>query len=428
MTYTEVNKISWANRLVRSNELTAATYTLPPDAHRILSVAISMIRQKDKQLHTYRIYAKQLIDFFPALKSDKNAIARLDKVTDALMWSYIKIKNKNGWLKRNLIHSCVLNRVNGAVYVDIRLDDDMVPFLIGLSWWFSSPKIENIRHFKKENHFKLYAFFYAYLYRWSTWEIPLSHIREILSIQKKQYLLIGHLKSRLLNPTIDLINRTTDIKVEYTHYKHGKKIAGFIFDIQKNSKIVASGAFGWKSPGLTGTICSDNNLAKKYSTFGIKQTEVERLIKRFWPKYLEQLYLYVLEKKKRNQIGSAKNYFFWILKKEPPVESLLSDSCRHKKEKERSDKIKEQQFEHEKLQRDRRGKDNKIITSLVEKYRSKLSVKQLMQLQREFWESIYGQSLKLWKKHLDFSNNLVAASFQRYIYRKNICQDFNCNK
>ena len=40
---------------------------LPPDAHRILSVAISMIRQKDEQFHTYRIYTRQLIEFFPAL-------------------------------------------------------------------------------------------------------------------------------------------------------------------------------------------------------------------------------------------------------------------------------------------------------------------------------------------------------------------------
>jgi hypothetical protein len=72
------------------------------------------------------------------------------------------------------------------------------------------------------------------------------------------------------------------------------------------------------------------------------------------------------------------------LKKEPPVERLLSDSCRHKKEQERSDKLKKQLVEHEQHQLERRGKDNKIITSLVEKYRSKLSAKQLMQLQQEF--------------------------------------------
>jgi len=72
------------------------------------------------------------------------------------------------------------------------------------------------------------------------------------------------------------------------------------------------------------------------------------------------------------------------LKKNPPVESLLSDSCRHKKTQKWSDKLKKQLLDHEKHQRDRREKDNKIITSLVEKYRSKLSVKQLMQLQRKF--------------------------------------------
>jgi len=41
-----------------------------------------MIRQKDEKFHTYRIYTRQLIDFFPALQSDKNAITRIDSATD----------------------------------------------------------------------------------------------------------------------------------------------------------------------------------------------------------------------------------------------------------------------------------------------------------------------------------------------------------
>ena len=411
MPYTEVAKIDWTNRLVRSNELVSASYTLPPDAHRILSVAISMIRQEDKQLHTYRIYAKQLIDFFPTLQSDKNAIARLDKATDALMWSYIKIRNKNGWIKRNSIHSCVLNRMNGAIYVDIRLDDDMVPFLIGLSWWFSAPKIENIRHFKKENHFKLYAFFYAHLYRWSTWEVPLSHLRELLSIQKKQYTLIGHLKSRLLTPTIDLINRTTDIRVGYTPYKYGKKIAGFVFDIRKNRSI---------EPLTISSDWSGNELAKRYSAFGVRRAEFDLLLKKYWTKYLNQLHLYVLDKKKRNQIGSAKGYLFWILKNAPPIENLLSDSCRHKTEQAWAEKQKTLQLEQEKLQRNHRDNENKIVANMVEKYISKLTANNLLELQTEFWKSVYGSGLKLWKGQLDFDNHLVAASFKRYIYRKHI--------
>jgi len=113
--------------------LVSASFKLPTDAHRVLSVAISMVRQKDEKFHTYRIYTRQLIEFFPGLQSDKNAIARIDSATDALMGSYIKIKKKNVWLKRNLIHSCQLNKNNGHAYVDIRLDDDMLPFLIGIT-------------------------------------------------------------------------------------------------------------------------------------------------------------------------------------------------------------------------------------------------------------------------------------------------------
>jgi len=65
--------------------------------------------------------------------------------------------------------------------------------------------------------------------------VTLCALRDILSIKKKQYLLVGHLKSRLLDPAIDLINRTTDIRIDYMPYKHGRKVAGFVFDIQKRA-------------------------------------------------------------------------------------------------------------------------------------------------------------------------------------------------
>jgi hypothetical protein len=56
----------------------------------------------------------------------------------------------------------------------------------------------------------------------------------------------------------------------------------------------------------------------------------------------------------------------------------------------------------------------------VGKYFSKLSFSELQQMQNQFWESAYGQGLKLWKNQLDFSNRLVTASFKRYVYQKYI--------
>jgi len=62
-------------------------------------------------------------------------------------------------------------------------------------------------------------------------------LREILDIKNHQYEKIGHLKSRLLNPSITLINQVTDIIVSMIEIKHGRKIIAFNFKIIKKSPI-----------------------------------------------------------------------------------------------------------------------------------------------------------------------------------------------
>lgn len=95
----------------------------------------------------------------------------------------------------------------------------MLPLLIGVNGYFSAPKLENIKLFKKDQHFKLHAYFYAYLYRHSTGVVTLSELRNILDIDNKQYKLVGHLKNRLLVPSINLINKVTDINVSIKDVK-----------------------------------------------------------------------------------------------------------------------------------------------------------------------------------------------------------------
>jgi len=81
------------------------------------------------------------------------------------MRSYIKIKQPNGWLKRHLIHSCQFVNNNGYAYVDIKLNDEMLPHLIKVTGSYSAPKLSNYKFLKKDQHFKLHAFLYSFLYR-----------------------------------------------------------------------------------------------------------------------------------------------------------------------------------------------------------------------------------------------------------------------
>jgi hypothetical protein len=72
------------------------------------------------------------------------------------------------------------------------------------------------------------------------------------------------------------------------------------------------------------------------------------------------------------------------LKKNPPLESLLSDSCKKNNEQDRADKHYKQLQEKEKKQHSRREKENKTVAILVGKYFSKLSFSELQQMQNQF--------------------------------------------
>jgi len=130
----------------------------------------------------------------------------------------------------------------------------------------------------------LYAFFYSYLYRGNTGEISLSELRTLLSIKKSQYKLVGHLKNRLLEPSISLINRVTDINVSCMPYKHGRRIAGFIFDIkkglpQKTSHKLSKPPIPRDNKPHT-SAKYDDTLEEKYISIGISASEYRLLLKK----------------------------------------------------------------------------------------------------------------------------------------------------
>jgi len=412
----EITKIDWKKSIVRSNDYTAATYSLSPDAHRIISVAISAIAQNDLKFTTYRIYVPELITFFPALHSDKNAIARIDKATDSLMWSYIKIKQKNGWLKRNLVHSCLFNKNSGHPYVDIKLDDDMLPHLISVNSYFSSPKLENIRLFKKDQHFKLHAYFYSFLYRHSTGIVSIDDLRKILDVDKKQYKLVGHLKSRLLLPSIDLINNVTDIHISIKDVKHWRKIAGFIFNIAKRPPLPIIS----DTPDASCNIEQSIDLQKEYLALWISRPDFTILLKKHSQAYLEQLLIYVNHKKSQIKIDSVKNYIFGILNKKPTLDELLTPSCLIKAQN--SKRIIQESHNRQIINEKQNDKDKQAnkVTLEIKNYLAKKSKDQLCEIRAVFNNSLFASGLKFGQESVDFDKPIVEATFYNFVHIKYI--------
>jgi len=411
-----ITKIDWHKRLVRSNDYASSSYSLTPDAHRLLAVAISLICKDDNEFSTYRITVKSLIEYFPSLKNDKNAIARVDKATDSLMWTYIKAKN--GWIKKNLIHSCQLTREPNFFYIDIRLDNEMLPFLINVTGYFSAPKLENLRYFKKDQHFKLYSYFYSFLFRGETWEVSIEEIRQLLAIDKNKYEQVGHLKNRLLVPSVKLINEVTDIYVSIREVKQWRKISGFIFQVI--NKVLAKRAIMSAVkilPPAKQSQWDEGSIAEKYSKWWLNQDEFQKLNIQKWPEYMQQLMTYLEYKARKIEITSAKKYLFGILNKNPDIEDLLTPACLDKAAKVKRTQLEKQNqiVQDEKKQKEREHNQEK--KKKVKQYLKNLSATQLQKLQLLFNDSIFSRGLKFGEEAVDFKKPVVKACFYHYVYK-----------
>jgi len=414
MNLMEITKIDWKKSIVRSNDYSSATYSLSPDAHRIISVAISAIAQNDLSFTTYRIYAKDLVNFFPALHSDKNAIARIDKATDSLMWAYIKIKQKNGWLKRNLLHSCQFNKNEGHPYVDIKLGNDMMPYLLNVNGYFSAPKLENIRLFKKDQHFKLHAYFYSFLYRQSTGMVTIENLRNILDIDKKQYKLVGHLKSRLLIPSVKVINDVTDINISIKEVKHGRKIAGFIFNISNKNP----GGNNNKISNKPNNAAPEDSLSQEYLKLGVPEIDYKTLSKKHGGTYLEQLLIYVKYKQWQIKIVSLKNYLFGILKKKPALDELLTPNCIIKEQNKKRQLQASKNTEEVNTQQQNEIEQSQKVNIQVENYLLQQTSDDLWLIKKEFNNSLFAGWLKFGQESVDFEKPIVKATFYHFVHIK----------
>lgn len=371
---------------------------------QFLSVRFTKQWRLDKNINLAD--TKQLIDFYPALKNDKNAIARIDQATDSLMSAHIKIKQENGWLKRHLIHSCQFIKNNGYAYVDIKLNNDMLPYLIGVKGYFSAPKLENIKHFKKDQHFKLHAYLFSYLYRGTTGNVSIEQIREILDIDKKQYKLIWHLKSRLLLPSIEFINAVTDINVTLKDVKHGRRIAGFKFNISKQPKSTAQ-TTAEKTTSIT--------LAEQYKAIGVSAAEFDKLYKKHEQAYLKQLLIYAKYRATKQTIQSMFKYLCGVLNNKPQLEELYTPNCLLKQQQAKQKLVEAHQQQTNDRQTQDKAAEFKALSKKVEQYLSTCSESQRQTIHQAFKQTTFATGLtRIWKP-VDLNKAYIKAMYYRFI-------------
>ena len=168
--------------VTQSNELVLARYSLPVSEMRLLMTVIAKIQPTDTKLTIYHVPIGEFADFLGVSKS--SAYDEMKYISKSLLSRVVTIKKQNGGeLQTHWVASA--NYEPGSGVVEIRLDEMMLPYLIGLNTNFTQCKLGMLLSFKSVYTNRLYMLLkqkrdhnpYA-----KTYEFELEELRKLLGV------------------------------------------------------------------------------------------------------------------------------------------------------------------------------------------------------------------------------------------------------
>jgi len=112
---------------------------------------------------------------------------------------------------------------------EFKITPEIQPYLLRLEGNFTPYRLGDVYQFKAASTWKMYEL----LKRWLTsgsWRVSLDELRLLLGVGGK-YPKWSELQRRLIEPALEEINTTSDIRVKYLQIKRGRKVAGIEFQI-----------------------------------------------------------------------------------------------------------------------------------------------------------------------------------------------------
>jgi plasmid replication initiation protein len=267
--------------VAQSNSLVEARYRLSNLEQRLIFSLISKIRMDDDDLHEYDIPLKELSQLMGIDLAD--AYKELAGITKQLMSRVLSIKSAKG----NLVHIhwlCRAEHKPGSVALSFM--PELKPYLLRLKSEFTICELAIITGFSGKYTIRLYMLLRQYAsIGWR--EFELNELREILGIEKNEYLEYKEFSRRVLGQAkkemqaIDEAGRNKcDLFFEVEKIREGRKTNRLKFIIKKNKSKV-------KNNTKAGNIAKS---LEKIAEAAVNQPPVNRWVfPEYWNEFLQYI-------------------------------------------------------------------------------------------------------------------------------------------
>ena len=216
-------------RIVKSNKLVESRQTFSALQQRIIAVLASRIHN---DYNNFLEHVFDVRDFFISYRAGGSAYDSITKALSGLLKSAIEIKiDNNKWKGYSLLSSAEYD--GDTKKVILRFSNEMKPFYLHLTSNYTSYLLRDVHQFQKSHTIRIYELCKQYFPKIKKRKFDLEDFKFLLSIEKK-YPKWQNLKDRVITPSIDEINKHSDIFLEYEILKTGRKVTGVLFFISSN--------------------------------------------------------------------------------------------------------------------------------------------------------------------------------------------------
>ncbi len=224
------------NLVVKANDLiTKSRFSLSTQQQKIVLYLISKIDPFDTDFKVLEFSVKEFCNacgidaqsgkHYEALK------AHIKAISDKSIW--VKLPNAKETLLR-WIEKPYIDERNGTI--QIKLDDDMKPFLLQLKKNFTQYELVFTLYFKSKYSIRLYEYVKAVhgnALKPLELVLSLDELRERMGAEKYTEFFDFH--RRVLKSSVAEINRFSDKRLTYEVVKNGKKVGAIRFTIENKS-------------------------------------------------------------------------------------------------------------------------------------------------------------------------------------------------
>lgn len=223
--------------VVKSNRLIEASYRLSLNEQRIILYAISRCREEQRGLFPdlpITITADSFLKRFPSV--DKSHVyGQLKEAMDALYDRSVTLYeidentgmeqvSKTRWISK-------ASYIDGAGHIKVVFTPEVIKYITRLEVEFTSYQLEKVGRMTSAHAVRIYELLTQHRGIGSRM-LNLAWLREALQLEPDEYKLTANFVNRIIQPSVDQINKHSDLTVSYKPVKTSRAITDFIFKIR----------------------------------------------------------------------------------------------------------------------------------------------------------------------------------------------------